>query len=87
MNDHISTILTKLADTSSKTDKKEERLSDISSKLSTYEDRLEKMSTKEAQIQPLSLQTTENLSKFSAYENLLDKMSIANINRFETEIK
>ena len=58
LNEQISAILTKLTDTSSKTDKQEEQLTDISSKLSTYEYRLEKISTTEKNIQPLSLRIT-----------------------------
>ena len=58
LNNHISDILEKLTDASSKTDKQEEQITDISSKLSTYEDRLEKMSITETHTHPLSLQIT-----------------------------
>ena len=58
LNDHISYMLTKLTDTSSKIDKQEEELAGISSKLSSYEDRLDKLSIKKIYIQPLSLQIT-----------------------------
>ena len=46
MNDHISSMLTKLTDTNFKTENQEEQLTDISSKLSNYEDRLDKLSIK-----------------------------------------
>ena len=46
LNEHISTMLTKLTNTSSKIDKQGEQLTDISFKLSTYEDRLDKNSIK-----------------------------------------
>ena len=59
LNDQISDMLTKLTDTSSKTDNQEEKLTDISSKLSNYEDHIEKLSIKETQIQPLSLHITD----------------------------
>ena len=58
LNDQISSMLTKLTNTSSKSDKQEEKLTENSSQLSTYEDRLEKLSIKETQIHPLSLQIT-----------------------------
>ena len=47
LDDHISTMLTKRTNTSSKTDKQEEQLTDISSKLSHYEDRLDTLIIKE----------------------------------------
>ena len=52
LNDHsnISYMLTKLTDTRSNTEKKEEKLTYISYKLSTYEDLLEKMNTKETHL-------------------------------------
>ena len=40
INNHISTMIAKLTDTSSNTDTQEEQLKDISSKLSTYEDQV-----------------------------------------------
>ena len=58
LNNHNSPMLEKLTDTSSKTDKKEEKLTEISSKLSIYGDRLEKLNIKETQILPMSLQIT-----------------------------
>ena len=58
LNENISSMLTKITDTSSKKDKHEEQLRDISSKLSTYEYRLYKLSTKDTHIQPLSLHIT-----------------------------
>ena len=42
-NFHISAMLTKLTNTSSKTDKQEEELTEISCKLSTYEDLLKNL--------------------------------------------
>ena len=87
LNGHISDMLTKLTNTSPNTDKQEEQLTYISSKISTYKDRLKKLSIKETHIQPLSLHTTEILSKFSAYYKCLGQLSIANINKFETAMK
>ena len=55
LNDHISYILTKLTNTSFKTDKQEEELVDIAFKFSTYGDRLDKLIIKETHIYPLSL--------------------------------
>ena len=87
LNNHISAMLAKITDISSKTDEQEEKLTEISPKLTTYEDRLEKLSITKIHIQPLSLQITSISSKLSAYENRLDKMSIANITKFGTTMK
>ena len=51
-NYHISSMLTKLTDTNSKTENQEEQLTDISSKLSNYEDCLDKLSIKKHRSSP-----------------------------------
>ena len=54
-NNLTSYILTKLTDTSSKSDNQEEKLTELSYKLSTYEDHMDKFIINEKQ-QPLTLQ-------------------------------
>ena len=51
LNNHISDMLEKVTDTSSKIDNQEEKTTDISSKLSNHEDYLEKLNTTETQTQ------------------------------------
>ena len=43
LNNHISEMLAKITDTSSETDKQEEKTTEISYKISTNDDRLEKL--------------------------------------------
>ena len=83
MKNHISDMLGKLIDTSSKTDKQEEKLTKLSSKLSTYEEHIDKVIINKMQ-QPFPLQfnneqderITYLSSKISTYEDRLDKLSI-----------
>ena len=86
-NEQISDMLTKLTNTSSKTENNEEKLTNISSKLSNYEYRLNKLIMKETQIQPLSLQITEVSSKFLDCEKHLEKLSISNTKKIEIAMK
>ena len=69
LTDSITSVLQKLTDGSSKTDKHDKQITDISFKLSHYEYRPDKMSIKNTHIRPFSLQITKLIDTSSKTEN------------------